>query len=81
VLAATAAMCHEFLFVSNMLLEVNRPIWSMKSGNYRGKFLCAGVLENNRPIRLVVTILVGVIKVVSISFQVDRESAFVFEFL
>ncbi|MDD5327943.1 MAG: hypothetical protein PHY02_09040 [Phycisphaerae bacterium] len=61
-------MRHEFLFVSNVLWEVNRPIWSMESGIYRGKFLCAGVLENNRPVWLVVTTLVGVIKVALISF-------------
>jgi len=52
----------------------------MKSGIYRGKFLYAGTLGNNRPVWLGVAILVGAIKAVLISFQMDRETALVFRF-
>jgi len=47
------------LFASS---PAERPLWSLKSDSFCGKFLFDGLLKNNRPIWSVVTKLVDTIK-------------------
>ncbi len=55
-------MSQKFLAAAFLFSPVKHPIWSLKSGNYCGKFFCEGLLKNNRPVWSVVTRLVDAVK-------------------
>jgi hypothetical protein len=69
VLVLTGDMSLKFLTATFSFSPAKRPIWSLKSGNYCGKFFCEGLLKKNRPVWSPLTRLVDAVEAQNHSYN------------